>query len=117
MAIGAISRVGIPETLGQTTLKFFKVTLPTSYTTGGDIITAASLGFRDVIAVNVMGVANAAGGATGVMCGWRYSTDPAAGKLQAFWTGAVVSTALAEVTSTTNLSTMFVYLAVYGHGL
>lgn len=50
------------------------------------------------------------GGTTAVILKWNTATS----KLQAFWTGAVISTALAEVTAATDLSAFTFTLLIIG---
>lgn len=78
------------------------------YPTGGYAITAIAFGLGRLRAV--WEVAVQTGTPVGVV--WKY--NKATGKLMAFWTGAVVSTALAEVTASTDLSGMTVMFKAEG---
>lgn len=109
MAIGTITQK-TDDLLGTVKLRTYEVVLPTSYTTGGDSLTAAMLGLTRVISC-VASVAHASAGATAVVCRYDHGTS----KLQCYWTGAVVSTALAEVTSTTDLHLLKTRLVVFGY--
>lgn len=68
------------------------------YPTGGYTINPASFGMGRIR--GMWQVASQTGTPLGVV--WQF--NKATNKLQAFWTGAVVSTALAEVTATTDFS-------------
>jgi hypothetical protein len=73
-----------------------------TYLTGGLALLAATFGLsRPIAGVVVLGQ-NTAGGTAGMVWIWNTQTQ----KLQAFWTGAVVSTALAEVTNTTSIASV-----------
>jgi hypothetical protein len=76
------------------------VTGSASYTTGGDPLTVATLPVPAMFIYDVFTVSNYYNGTVFAAAQWNAST----GKLQAFWTGAAVSTGFAEVTSATNMS-------------
>lgn len=85
------------------------VTFDSSYATGGESLTPADLGLKAIHFLTDQ-VGKTASGTTAILT--RY--DYVAQKLLAIWTGAVVSTALAEVTNTTNLSTFTVRIKAEG---
>lgn len=77
----------------------------TSYSTGGEDISLVVNEFSQVLGVVAEGSAATPGAV------FRY--DPAAKKVKAFWTGAAVSTALAEVTAAQDLN--LVTVLVFGY--
>ena len=95
MAIGNITLVK-REYLGSSNLTINTLDLDTSYPTNGYPLTPAQLGVGTNLRMVVAQAKN------GIVFEYDYVNS----KLKAFWTGAVVSTALAEVTNTTNLSTV-----------
>lgn len=109
MALGTITPL-TSDLLGTVQLRTYEVILPTSYTTGGDSLTAAQLGLSRIIHCDAT-TAAAAAGTTAVFCKYDHTNS----KLQCFWTGAVVSTALAQVTSTTDLHLLKTRLVVFGY--
>ena len=86
---------------GNKDFKHFTITFDSSYPTAGEPLTAADLGCKVVFAVIPCGSFRNTAGTLGI----QVSYDHTNAKLLAYWTGAVVSTALAEVASTTDLST------------
>lgn len=101
---------GAPGIPGQNSahqlIRVIDVTFDSSYPAGGEPIDFTTLGFASVQAVID------AGGLT--HGGFVYDYDYANSKLLVYWTGAVVSTALAEVTAATNLAAFTVRLVVIG---
>ncbi len=86
----------------------FDVLLDSSYPTGGEPCDLSAY-FSAIHSVQ----GNAKG--AGYLPNWDYAAGVVANmKLMMFWTGAVVSTALAEVTNTTNLSAVTVRILVEG---
>lgn len=84
------------------------ITFDSSYTTGGEDITPANLGFRNSLSFFSGGVArNATTGAVEV----RHNRT--LNKVQAFWGGGA-GAALTEVTSTTDLSAYVVRVFAIG---
>jgi hypothetical protein len=95
----------VPDNVaGNERVKNFTYTGPSSYSTGGESITPDTLGFVTITSVSVDGPSGA-----GVLFRYDYTNQ----KVQAFWAGAF-STALSEVTNSTNLSTSTVRLKVWG---
>lgn len=86
------------------------ITFDASYLTGGESLTAADLGLTTITHLSSE-TAAAAAGTTAVVTKYDYTNA----KLQAFWTGGVVSTALAQVTSTTDLSAYVCRVRVTGN--
>ena len=82
----------------------FDVTLDASYPAGGYAITPANLGLKGIWNLQPTDVVN----------GYAFAWDKTAGKLMAYWTGAAVSSVLAEVTAATNLSAVVVRIGVKG---
>lgn len=90
---------------GQPRRALFDVTLDASYPAGGYAITATQFGFKGIWMVNP----------NPVVAGYAFQWDVTNGKLKAYWTGAAVSAVLAEVTATTNLSTVVVRVEAVGY--
>lgn len=101
---------------GSVPVRFANLTLDNSYPAGGYVLTgqefggastgggfASNNGIRGVI---VLGQNTAGAG------GYVFEYNSQTGKLQAFWTGAVISTALGEVTAATDLSAVVLNLLV-----
>ena len=86
-----------------------KITPDTSYPTAGYVLAPKDFGLSEILGVIPVGLDNTVQ-TTGVV--WQYNIQT--GKLQAFWTGAVVSTILAEVTNATNLSAQIQHFIVFG---
>jgi len=90
------------DVYGATDVAIFTLAFTASdtYLTGGVALAAASFGLsRPILSVEVIGY-NTAAAAGGMIWIWNTQTS----KLMALWTGAVVSTALAEVTNTTTIA-------------
>jgi len=98
---------GIPgQNSAHQLIRVIDVTFDSSYPTGGEALDFTTLGFASVQAVID------AGGIT--HGGFVYDYDYTNSKILAYWTGAVVSTALAEVTNATNMAAFTVRLVVIG---
>ena len=103
-----ISRVK-QDVQGGSRVIYADVTFDASYVTAGEPLTAQDLGLTAIHWVSDQ-VGKTAAGTTAIFT--RY--DYVAQKLLAYWTGAAISSALAEVASTTNLSTFTVRIKVEG---
>lgn len=113
------------ENLQSLEAEIVDITLDTSYPTAG------SAGFAALVGEAVEGAVGPEGSSTGTIvavidlgptnpaattnhiCFYHPETD----KLQVFWTGAAISTALAEVTAATNLSAFTHRFLVLSRGL
>jgi hypothetical protein len=101
---------------GNIPVRFANLTLDASYPAGGYAINGGLFGGAStgggqasnngLRGLDVIGSNTAAGG-------YVYSYNSQTGKMQVFWTGAVVSTQLAEVTAATNLSTTVINVIAY----
>lgn len=94
-----------------------KITGSSSYATGGDTITAASLGLGSITKLVFSGGGDAAAGAgtAAYMAIPVYDTSLVnVTKIQVFWTGAGLSGTFAEITSTTNLSAIVFDAVAWG---
>jgi hypothetical protein len=69
MALGTITRVGNPTVFGDKKVGFLDVTLPTSYTTGGDTLAVADCGLALSIHLVLVSQRN------GVIVEPQYQTD------------------------------------------
>jgi hypothetical protein len=99
MAAGTFARIPDTEQIwGKVRIVMATYTGSASYGTGGDAL-PGNLGLRNIRGVFQIGQNTAS---AGILSEWNTTTA----KLQLFWTGALVSTALAEVTAATNVSTM-----------
>lgn len=79
---------------------------PASYTTGGETITAISLGFKRILYVNASGIDDGSG-----FTSVRHSTKKSQISFRLQW---YVASTGAEVANATNLSARFVRLLVVG---
>jgi len=101
---------------GNVPVRFATLTLDASYPAGGYVLTGQTFGGaptggfttanNGIRGLEVIG--NNTAGAPYV-----YNYNAQTGFLQVFWTGAAVSSALAEVLATTNLSTTVLQVLVY----
>ena len=115
MAVGTITRIGPdfhgkqqPTPIGSyLMISATTVVGPTSYTTGGDALTAANLGLNTVLHAICTVTGSASNNTADVA-----SYDIANAKLQ-FWT--TTTTALAEAASTANLSGLTATITAFGY--
>lgn len=94
-----------------------KLTGSASYATGGDTIAGSTIGLGSITKLVITGGGDAAAGAGTA----SYQAIPVydtslvnVTKVQVFWTGAGFSGAFAEITATTNLSTIVFDAIAYG---
>ena len=98
-----------PRRIGSLFIRDHLWTLTSTYVTGGHASTATDLFLTNLD--QLVGIEFPAGpftptaGTTCVFPKWSPAAGAARGTIQFFWTGAVVSTAMAEVTNATSLST------------
>ena len=107
--VALVKKTGLSPT---GTCKIVDITLSTSYATGGDTVTLASLGMSGVDALVLTGTSPVSGIALAVVHGAVPSTAP---KIKAYQDVTPAATApLPEVANATNLSTTVVRGIVYG---
>lgn len=110
IASTALTGLEDPERIGRYLYQTRLWTLSSTYVTGGHAASAADLripSLGGLILVEFLdGVFVPTAGTTAVIARWSPgATQATRGNVQFFWTGAVVSTALAEVTNATSLAT------------
>ena len=117
MAVGTITRKGIdPHGVTTTVFGDIRVTLSTvvggtSYTTGGDAVTAANLGLKTVL-FSVTAITAATGTNSAVTSA---SYIASSGKLQFFSSDGSAPDVLSEVASTQNVSGVTVTILAFGY--
>jgi hypothetical protein len=109
VAATQISGFQEPHSDGPRFVRIHLLTLTSTYVTGGHPSTAADLfipTLADLILIEFpAGPFTPTAGTTCVFPKWSPAAGANRGLIQFFWTGAVVSTAMAEVTNATSLST------------
>jgi len=114
MALGTVTQVD-NTVWGNKRIKTYDIQLTTgaNYTTGGETLTAATVGLRNV--ENVLSVGGAKNAAGTLAHGVVY--DYVNSKLQAIETGAAVDGPFKEASSNADLSLYTVRITFIGHGL
>ena len=117
MAVGTITRVSAdphgnfaPTVIGDLKLTVTNVVGPSSYTTGGDAVTAAQLGLGTVLFSIVSIVASS--GSNNAAAEATYTSS---GTLQVFSATDAAGVPLAETSSTTNLSGLTFQIIAFGY--
>ena len=97
---------------GNKKIRYRTVTFDDSYPTAGESLTAANVGLKKIAHVTISGLKNSGG-----TLGWMAAYDYTNSKILVYTAAAVAGsgTALAEVASTTNLSTYSCVVRIEGN--